>query len=165
MSARASGNGMRKSDLTSGLIWFIGGLFFCMGSIQSGVGSLAKPGPGFTPFISGALLGLCGFILAVSSILEGLKVKEKLGREELGPKESRKAPLLVLLLAMFGYGLLMEPLGFAVTTFIFLFLLFKLAEPRAWLMPLILSVLTVSLSYLIFSTWLRFPFPRGIVGF
>lgn len=156
---------MKKFDLAGGLIWFIIGTYYCIGSLKFGVGSFGRPGPGFMPFISGTLLGFSGLILILSSIGERLRVEEGLDGKEIRAKGSRKRPLFVLLLTLFGYGLLLEFIGFIVTTFIFLFFLFKLTAPKAWIIPLIFSGVTVILSYLIFSIWLRFPFPRGIFNF
>ena len=156
---------MKKFDLAGGLIWFILGTCVCIGSIKFGVGIFEKPGPGFMPFISGAFLGFSGLILMLSSIAERLRVEEKQDGKEICAKENRKRPLFALLLALFGYGLLLEFLGFLVTTFLFLFFLFKFTAPKAWVKPLVFSGITVILSYLLFSIWLRFPFPRGIFSF
>jgi len=58
------------------------------------------------------------------------------------------ATLLILL----GYVLLLESLGFLLSSVIFLFLLFKISDPRKWLLPIALSVTTVIISYLLFPS-------------
>ncbi len=73
-------------------------------------------------------------------------------------------PLLTLM-TLLAYILLLEPLGFVLTTFVCLLLLFKLSEPRKWLMPMVLSGVTAVLSYLIFSVWLQSSFPKGLLTF
>lgn len=153
-----------KSDPVGGLIWLVLGVCFCIGSIKFRLGNFEKPGPGFMPFISGALLGLFGLILMVSSIVQRLRVEEEQDDKEAWVKENRKKVVLILI-ALFGYGFLLELLGFLVTTFIFLFFLFKLTEPKRWAMPLVISGITVILSYLFFAIWLKSSFPRGILGF
>jgi len=60
---------------------------------------------------------------------------------------------------------LMEPLGFLPTSFLFLFLLFKITKPGSWLEPFILSGATAVATYYVFSVWLRVPFPRGMLAF
>jgi putative tricarboxylic transport membrane protein len=73
-------------------------------------------------------------------------------------------PLLAVI-SLLVYIVLLEPLGFLLTTFLFLLLLFKLSEPKRWLAPLIFSVTAAILSYLLFSVWLQCQFPRGLIKF
>ena len=73
-------------------------------------------------------------------------------------------PLLTVAILL-GYILLLEPLGFLLTTFVCLLFLFKLSEPRRWVMPTILSACTATLSYLIFSVWLQSQLPKGLLKF
>ncbi len=139
-----------------GLIWFVLGLGLCIESIKLGFGELGNPGAGFMPFISGTFLGLSGLTLTLPSILR---------RTGEGKSEGLKAnwkDFLFTLLALFAYSLFLEPLGFLLSTFLFLFFLFKLGEPKKWFMPLVLSISTIILSYLIFSVFLKCQFPRGI---
>jgi putative tricarboxylic transport membrane protein len=116
------------------------------------------------PFITGALLGLFGLILMASSIVKSLRVEGELDDKEIWVK-GNWIKVLFTLIALFGYGFLLELLGFLVTTCIFLFFLFKLNEPKRWAMPLVISGITVILSYLFFAIWLKSPFPKGILGF
>jgi putative tricarboxylic transport membrane protein len=115
------------------------------------------------PFLSGSFLILFGLILAVSTISKGLE-KEKTKGKEAWMNVNWKS-FLFTLLALFVYALLLEPLGFYITTFMFLFFLFKLTEPKRWLMPIVFSGISVILSYLIFSIWLKVQFPSGIFRF
>lgn len=71
------------------------------------------------------------------------------------------ATLIVLLV----YVALLDPLGFLLTTFLCLLILFKLSYPGKWLVPLLFSAAAVGLSYAVFVLWLRNPFPSGIFGF
>ena len=73
-------------------------------------------------------------------------------------------PLLTVVI-LFGYILVLEPLGFLVTTFVSLLLLFKLSEPRKWVTPVLLSGVTAVLSYLVFSVWLQCQLPKGVLRF
>jgi len=160
---------MKKHDLLGGLIWLILGIGLCIESIKLKLisGGFHIPGPGFMPFLAGVLLGILGFILIFSSASKGLRKDEEVKDEKILMKKDWKNFLIPFLnlLILFAYVLLLEPLGFLFSTFLFLFFLFKLSEPKKWLMPLVLSVSTVILSYLIFSVWLQCQFPRGIFRF
>ena len=156
---------MKKHDRVSGVIWFVLGISMCIGSIKLNLGSFHEPGAGFMPFLSGAFLGLFGLILIFSSTLRGLWEKEHLKDKKIQvekPVEKNWKNLMFVLLILFGYPLLLDTLGFYLTTFLFLFFLFKLKEPKRWLMPLIFSISVVILSYLIFELCLNCRFPRGI---
>src|SRR3989339_2173442 len=148
---------MKKHLTADGLIWVILGIALCIGSIKLHLGSFRAPGPGFLPFLSGASLGIFGLILMGSTFWGGEKKTERPRNDENPMKwtwKKSRTPLLTLMI-LFAYLLLLEPLGFVFTTFFCLLLLFKLSEPRRWLMPLVLSGATSVLSYLLFSVWLQ----------
>lgn len=154
---------LSKSDLWSGLLWILLGIFLCVGSIKLRLGNLHKPGAGFLPFLSGTFIGLLGLILILLTFFK------KGGDEEVPSKTSclkeNWGKFFVTLFVIVGYIVFFKTLGFILTTFLFLLLLFKLTDPRRWGIPLILSGGVVFLSYLLFSVWLKCPFPRGILNF
>jgi putative tricarboxylic transport membrane protein len=155
-----------RIDLLGGLIWFFLGVGLSIGSIKLKLGNFYNPGAGLFPFLSGTLMGLLGLLLILLTILKGLG-KEEVKSETFWLKENWENFLTALLtiLTMVGYIILFRPLGFIPTTFLFLFFLFKLKEPKRWVIPMILSGVVVVLSYLLFSVWLRCQFPKGILNF
>lgn len=155
---------MKKYDRVGGLVWFFLGIALCIGSIKLRLGDLHKPGPGFMPFLAGSLLVLLGLILTLSATLNRSAEKNEIRGRKLWVKENWKNILFTLLI-LFSYLLLLNLLGFIITTFLFFFFLVKLQAPKRWLMPLAFSGITVFLSHLIFSVWLRCPFPIGIFRF
>jgi hypothetical protein len=58
----------------------------------------------------------------------------------------------------------MEPLGFLISTFLLMFLLFKITAPGKFISPLASSAAVVFLSYFIFFVWLKVPLPKGFWG-
>ena len=154
---------MKKSDWIGGLIWLILGMSICLGSVTMKLGNLHRPGPGFMPFLAGALLFLFGLILSVSAGFKRAEEKEITSGKPGKGKNWRL--FLFSLLALCGYALLLTPLGFYTATAVFLFFLFKVTHPQRWFIPLISTVAAVGLSYLLFSVWLKTPFPGGIIGF
>lgn len=150
---------MKKYYGAGGFLWFFIGISTCIGSVRLDLGGISKPGSGFVPFLSGALMAVSGLILIFTR-----RSKEEVKSEKIWVKENWKK-VFCAILAMLGYVILLDLLGFVVTTFIFLFFLFKLTEPKKWVMPLVYSGSAVVLSYLIFSVWLQSEFPKGIFGF
>jgi len=110
------------------------------------------------------LLVLFGLILVFFSISKAMGGEEDSNGKKMWVKDKSKR-LLLTLFALLVYALSFEILGFLIATFIFLFFLFKLTEPKRWVMPLVLSGITVILSYLIFCVWLKSTFPAGILRF
>lgn len=159
----------RKHDVVGGLIWVILGICLCVESIKLKIilGGFHIPGAGFMPFLAGTLLGILGFILIFCGTFKGLRKDKEVKVEKIFVKNNWKHflnPLLNLLI-LIAYVLLLEPLGFLLTTFLFLFLLLKLSMPKQWLVPLVLSISAVIISHLVFSIWLQCHFPRGIFRF
>jgi len=153
---------MKKNSRLGGLFWLVLGISICIESVKLNLGDLHRPGPGFMPFLAGTLLGALGLILGFSKISNGLE--EKVSSKKIWVKGGDRN-IIFPLLALIGYVLLLDLVGFLVTTFIFLLLLFKLAEPKRWFIPLALAGGTVVLSHLIFSVWLQCPFPKGAFKF
>ena len=158
---------MKKYLLADGLIWVLLGIVICVGSITLKLGDFHTPGAGFLPFFAGVLLGIFGLILMLSTLLS--LTREKKSKEDhkdpvKRPWRSFLNPSLTVVI-LFGYILLLEPLGFLLTTFICLLLLFKLSEPRKWVTPVVLSGSTAILSYLVFSVWLQCQLPKGLLKF
>jgi putative tricarboxylic transport membrane protein len=158
---------MKKRVQADGLIWFVLGISICIGSVRLKLGSFSTPGPGFLPFLSGASLGIFGLILAFPTIFDRLRKGEESKNDKGLNKWDWKKFLnpLLAVISLLVYIVLLEPLGFLLTTFLFLLLLFKLSEPKRWLAPLIFSVTAAILSYLLFSVWLQCQFPRGLIKF
>jgi putative tricarboxylic transport membrane protein len=105
-------------------------------------------------------LGVFGLILAVYSNLEKSSPEEKAGG--ISP-EKLKQPLLALLV-LFSYPFLLKILGFILSTFLFLFFLFKAMGPRKWFTLVVISLAGSLACYLVFQVWLRVAFPKGILG-
>jgi putative tricarboxylic transport membrane protein len=155
---------MKKFDLIGSFIWIALGIGLGIGSIQLKLGGFHKPGPGLMPFMTGGLLALFGFVLMFSSLSKGVGEEGELIAKKIWVRDNWKS-ILFTLLALFGYALLLEILGFPITTFLFFFFLFALGEPRRWVRPLIFSGVASVISHLIFCLWLKIVFPRGIFGF
>ncbi len=147
-------------DRVGGVIWMAIGAALAIGSISLGLGSLHKPGAGLMPFLTGILLGSLGLLLTLLDLRNGSSVK---GKEAVSLRPFLGKGALSLA-ASFLYAFVLDPLGFIVATFVLFLSLFKIMGARKWFMPILISLLAVSVSYLIFEVWLRIEFPRGILA-
>jgi hypothetical protein len=73
--------------------------------------------------------------------------------------------LPIILAVLFGYSLFLDTLGFLVSTFILLLMLFRFVEPQKWVVAMGGSALASIASYVVFELWLKTQLPRGILGF
>jgi len=153
-----------RIDGKDGLIWITLGVFLCIGSIKLNLGSFRIPGPGFLPFLSGTSLALLGLILMLTRNLTGSRVGNKAGNEVDLVNWNLKDFLIpfLSLLVLCLYALMLEPIGFLLTSFVCLLILFKLPEPKKWIMPIAYSFSVTALTYLLFFVWLKCQFPRGV---
>jgi hypothetical protein len=67
--------------------------------------------------------------------------------------------------SLFAYGVVLPGLGFPITTFGLMILLFSVIErSRLWIRATT-AVVTVLVTYFAFSHWLGVPLPKGVLGF
>jgi hypothetical protein len=67
--------------------------------------------------------------------------------------------------SLFIYALLLSELGFLIATFGLLTLLFSMiGRPKLWI-QVVKALITVLVTYVVFSLWLDIPLPNGILGF
>ena len=129
-------------------------------SLKYGFGSLSEPGVGFITFFAGAILALLSLLLFLSSFREKEKPADL---SELWAGLDVKKVLYVLMLLVV-YPVLRRPVGFALCTFILLFLLFRVKGSYGIWTTLLASFFVTAVSYLVFQVWLQVQLPRGILG-
>ncbi len=144
-----------KYDRMTSLLLLAFAILFCVQSYQLGMGSLRDPGRGFIPFLSGVLLAGLSIAIFLRSILKG-EQPSTFGK---GWKRGVWA-----VGGLFIYILILERLGFIVTTFLFLILTLLSIEPGKWKSAFLVSLFTVIISYLVFSVWLKVQLPTGFLG-
>ena len=86
-------------------------------------------------------------------------------RKPFWPNPRRTLKMALVFVALIFYVLLMDPLGFGLTTFLFLAVLLRGIEPQRWSVVFSVSILGVLISYGVFQYWLDMQLPRGFLGF
>ncbi len=152
---------MKHRDLWGSLFWLAASIFVCIEAVKMGIGSFRVPGPGFLPFWSGVFVGCLAIVLLARSLR---KHEEGKGIAHLWQGMMWKKVILVTA-SLFIYGLILPRLGFLITTFGLMALLFSVIErPRLWIQAST-AVVTVLVTYVAFSYWLGVPLPKGVFGF
>ena len=152
---------MKQRDIVSSIIWMALGVLFVAGAWQQGLMRKGVPGPGFLPFFSGlALVFVSLFVL-----IPALGGREKAGRRAFFPERESLRKLLFALIALFAFVVALEYVGYLLTTFLFIFFISRLMEPKGWPATALLAFLTAVLSYALFVVLLEVQLPRGLLGF
>ncbi len=136
------------------LILFALGIFVSSYSYKICIGSLSNPGPGLFPFLLGILL----FSLSLYKMKKEIRNKTT----ESGHHPLRFKGLMALVSILLFYSLFLQTLGYIVSTFITLSLLFRTAGYKHWFRILIYAICIVFIVYFIF-TYLGVRFPQGFL--
>lgn len=116
-----------------------------------------RPGPGFFPFLLAIVLAL--FALAL--------IYQNWARDKLSlpfwQRYSWLRPLLGLII-LTGYAVLLNSLGFIISTFLFLIVWMAVIERLRWKTILGVSIATTVALYLIFGLLLDVPLPKGLLA-
>jgi putative tricarboxylic transport membrane protein len=150
---------MKKYDQMSSLLWLALAFYIGIESLRLPLGSWRDPGPGFLPL--GAGIGLAILSLTVFSQAR-FRTEERTRQGWYSPE--RWKSLLVILGVLFGYALFLDFLGFLVSTFLLLVMLFRFVEPQRWVVAIGGSALASIASYIVFEVWLKTQLPKGIFG-
>jgi putative tricarboxylic transport membrane protein len=149
-----------NNDQVSSAVWFFIGLTVCLGSIQFKVGNLKSPGAGFMPFLSGVAIiffSVTGFLFASIRKKQGEGWSNSM--QNLQWKNS-----LVVLASLSIYVLLLERLGFLISTALFMAFLLRTFALYRWHLVIGGAILTAIASYALFKIWLEVQLPIGPFG-
>jgi len=152
----------KKRDVIASLVCLGVGGAFSLGSLKYGKIQSGFPSPTFFPFMGGLIL----MGLSLKELLNTLlRHEEREGdRERFFPQKDSLRRLTLAISALVGYVLLLEVLGFLVTSFLFMVPLLRFIEPQKWKTIVVTAFLTSALSYVLFQVLLNLRLPRGIFG-
>lgn len=137
------------------------GISFSLYARSVEIGSWHHPGPGFLPFWAGLTLSA----MAVALILRSYASKILEARPPFFPQKDSWKRVLATFLALIAYNLLLSPMGFGLTTFLFLAFLVKFIFPQTWRRTLLVAILGSVITRLLFINFLETQLPKGIFGF
>lgn len=150
---------MRRADQVSGAVLLAFGIAFVVGGRQYPYSTPNGPGSGFLPF----WLGLTMTVLA-AALLVGATRRTDPGEAWL-PSGRGLVRLVVVVAATAAFVWLMPVLGMAFGTAVFMVVVLRFLEGHRWSTTLAVAVATAGANWLVFSYWLRVPFPEGVLGF
>jgi len=145
-----------------GPVWLLIGVIISAWSFRTGLGSFQEPGVGFVAFAAGLFVMAIGALVTIFRRPKAQKVGTVSARTRSRFLESAPFKLTYTLALLVFYALLLDFLGYIITTFVVLFGLFFDPVDRRWPGPLLASFLSVAVTYLVFEVWLKSQLPRGI---
>ncbi len=147
---------MRKFDLISGLFLLVVSIGICVVSFQMEIGKPNAPSSGFYPLLTGGVLGLFSLIIIIQS-----RKQDEVSVRFWLPGANKKAILIAFVIILI-YILLLERMGFLVTTVLFFILISRFVSGHSWKTVLVFSFLASVTTYIVFRFILRAPLPQGI---
>jgi len=150
---------VKTLDQASGLFWLSVSIAVFIESLRLGIGKVQNPGMGFMTLGASGILGILSLALFI--------------RASVSREEGKARPLfsgrlwkrvLLVLFVLSVYSIVMPMLGYLLSTFILMTILFWVLErKRIWLV-FMASFLSTLISYFVFSKWLNCQFPDGLFG-
>ena len=98
-------------------------------------------------------------------LIPALSQREKDKSSDFFPERDSFRKLLFALVALFAFGIALEYVGYLLSTFLFMFFIARLMEPKGWRTTALLALLTAVLSYVLFVVLLEVQLPKGLLGF
>lgn len=135
-------------------------VFSCLIMIESvrlKLDDIRDPGPGFVPFF----LGLTLAILSIIALIHPDTQKKMVA---FWNDWQKGRGIIFIFAGLVVYLLLVRILGFYIDTFLLMTFLLKLSGEKGVKRPLLVSLLTVGVTYLLFYKLLFIPFPQGLLG-
>lgn len=146
---------LRETDLLSGAIIAVFGVFMLVQSLQLSFYIEEIPGPGFFPALLAILLIALGGWLVVTRLLHAPNHDD--GFETPSRRQGTRA--LSLWVVVLAAALLVGPLGFPIAMFLLVGVILFVIEGRRGLAAVLTTVLLPVLSWLLFGELLQVPLP------
>jgi hypothetical protein len=148
-----------RSDIavTAVLLALAGFIFYEAHKLPFGI--VRVPQTAFFPKTLAVLLAIFSVILAARALAgsEATQLSNKIEVEgwiRIG----------LTLAALAGFALVLDHLGFLLTTFLLMVLLLRTIEAQRWYKLIAMALVTALISYAIFAWLLGVPRPRGVLG-
>jgi putative tricarboxylic transport membrane protein len=151
----------RSYNRIAAVFFLMVGCFFAVYARRVEIGTFTEPGPGFLPFWAGLTLTA----MSVALLLGSYRKQIAQARPSFFPRSDSWKRVLATFLSLILYNVLLTPLGFTLTTFLFLLFLVKWIFPQTWRRTLLVSILGSLGARLLFIHFLETQLPKGILGF
>ncbi|MFH1124920.1 MAG: tripartite tricarboxylate transporter TctB family protein [Pseudomonadota bacterium] len=149
---------MRRLEFFVSLLLVLFSLLVCREAYRLSLGRPAVPGAGLFPFLLG------GILLGLSLLYFFRSWNDWRRKQEIHLWEGlRWEKVLLVLGALFAYGLLLEKVGFLFCTFLLLMSLFRWVDRQRWYWVYGGALGISILCHVVFKIWLKIQLPVGFL--
>jgi putative tricarboxylic transport membrane protein len=145
---------MSVVDRVVGVAALLGGILLAIAGWLLDPGTSKLPGPGFFPLLIAVTMGGLGLWLLLRP-----------GRDEkpLRSESSRWSSFTLALASIIAYAVLLQDVGYLISTFGLLLIQFRWVEKQNWRLSLLTAGMAAIISLVVFRVFLKVPLPPGIL--
>jgi hypothetical protein len=152
---------MLNNDQISSAILFSVGVLIIIFSIPYEIGEIHAPSTGFLPFYTGGIICLLSILVFL-----GGSARRREGTKWENPfKKLRWDKPLVVTAGLMAFALILNHLGFILSSALLVGFLLRCIQPQKWSVVLAGAFFTSLVTYLVFQIWLGAQLPAGILSF
>jgi putative tricarboxylic transport membrane protein len=152
---------MRRLNLYSSAFWLLFSIYIAFECYRLGLGTWHEPGPGYFPFGASVLLGSMAFSVLIKSLRKGTAQKIQPTLKE----KFHWTNVIMVLISMVLYTFFLNTIGFVLCTFLIILFFVKVIALQRWTSSITAALGMAAGSYLLFSVFLKAPFPKGFFLF
>ncbi len=152
---------MRRADQITGILMLMFSAAVIEGSRRMPASNTFGPGAGFLPFWLGLLMAGLSILLMVNAT----RTKEKTAGGSPFPQGRFVVSILECVGGLAGFILLLEPLGFLVSTVLLTAFLMRIVEGEKWVTTAVVAVANAVGLYIVFQVLLGAGLPKNFMGF
>ena len=154
MEPEVTRRGGLKTDVVSGLILLLIGIYVAWEAARLPFGTVRQPDSGFFPLLIAIALILSSAVILAGAAIRDRGVPVRFSRQTAGAA--------VAVLVLIAYVLVLEPIGYVLATFATMAIFMRGIERLSWRVTVLVSLPLVIGSYALFR-WLGVPLPSGIL--
>jgi putative tricarboxylic transport membrane protein len=159
-----------RKDIASSLVLILFSLTFLIYTTRYPLDDWENPGPAVFPLLLGGVLLFLAAWQLIRAFLSP-KAPDRLrgkGSMIIAVKaffldNQGEAKVFIMTALLVLYILMMQWIGFFVSTFLLVILASRLMEAKDWVRPIALSAGVCLFCYFLFVVWIKLSFPRGVL--
>jgi putative tricarboxylic transport membrane protein len=159
-----------RKEIAGNLVLIFFSLTFLVYTTRYPLDDWENPGPAVFPLILGGVLLLLAAWQLIRAFLapkapdrQGVKGSKVRAVKAFLHDYQGEAKVLILTSLLILYILMMQWIGFFVSTFLLVILSSRLMEAKGWVWPIVLSAGVCLFCYFLFAVWIKLSFPQGIL--
>jgi putative tricarboxylic transport membrane protein len=158
-----------RKETVSNLVLIVLGAGFLLYTLKYPLDSWENPGPGVYPLAAGIVFMGLAVLQLFQSVQNSIRHKEEekiritIESAKVFLRKHEGEKIVLFMIAVFVmYLLLVQWIGFFVSTLVFVIISSRLTQAGDWVKPIALAVGVNLFSYFLFEVWLKMSLPRGL---